>query len=532
LILLETNVMKSDTRGSRAFEVLTVVLTCLAVQAAFTLPAYGDSIVTWGDSQHGLETPPSGNDFIAVAAGGVHSLALKADGSIVGWGYDYYGQATPPSGNDFIAIAAGWFHSLALKSDGSIVGWGDNISSQATPPAGNDFVAIAAGNYHSLALKADGSLVAWGRNNWDQVTPPPGNDFVRIAAGEFHSLALKTDGSIVGWGRNSEGQATPPSGNDFIAIAAGLYHGLALKSDGSIVGWGYNSNGQVTPPAGNDFTVVAADHKHSLALKSDGSIVGWGADYDGQSTPPAGNNFTSIAAGRRHSLALSQNSPPVADAGGPYLVALGQTIVLDGSGSYDLDGDLLSYLWTQADSLGSFDAASVESPYYTGSQAGITDLTLTVSDGKADNSDTTMLVVYDPDGGFVTGGGWIDSPAGAYAVDPWLSGKANFGFVSKYKQGATVPTGQTQFVFQAGDLDFHSSSYEWLVVNQAGTNAQFKGSGTINGAGDYKFMLWAGDDNPDTFRIKIWVDPDEDSPIYDNGFDQSIGGGSIVVHAK
>jgi len=24
-----------------------------------------------------------------------------------------------------------------------------------------------------------------------------------------------------------------------------------------------------------------------------------------------------------------------------------------------------------------------------------------------------MLVVYDPSGGFVTGGGWIDSPAGA-----------------------------------------------------------------------------------------------------------------------
>lgn len=41
-------------------------------------------------------------------------------------------------------------------------------------------------------------------------------------------------------------------------------------------------------------------------------------------------------------------------------------------------------------------------------------------------------------------------------------------------------------------------------MNQGGTNAQFRGSRTINGPGDCKFMLWAGDGDPDTFRIKIW----------------------------
>ena len=50
-----------------------------------------------------------------------------------------------PDANDFIAIAAGWHHNLALKSDGSIVGWGNNNYGQATPADGNDFVAIAAG---------------------------------------------------------------------------------------------------------------------------------------------------------------------------------------------------------------------------------------------------------------------------------------------------------------------------------------------------------------------------------------------------
>ncbi len=111
--------------------------------------------------------------------------------------------------------------------------------------------------------------------------------------------------------------------------------------------------------------------------------------------------------------------------------------------------------------------------------------------------------------------------------DP-LTGKATFGFVSKYKKGADVPTGNTEFQFKAGDLNFHSAAYQWLVVNQSGTNAQFKGSGTINGSGDYGFMLWATDGSPDTFRIKIW-DAATENLVYDNQ-GQAIGGGSIVVH--
>jgi uncharacterized delta-60 repeat protein len=142
------------------------------------------------------------------------------------------------------------------------------------------------------------------------------------------------------------------------------------------------------------------------------------------------------------------------------------------------------------------------------------------------------IVVYDPDGGFVTGGGWIDSPEGAYAADPSLTGKANFGFVSKYKKGATAPTGNTEFQFHAGDLNFHSSEYEWLVVTGS-DYARFKGTGTINGEGEYKFMIWAGDDYQDTFRIKIWEEVDDvEIVIYDNGMDQPIEGGNIVVHAK
>ena len=105
----------------------------------------------------------------------------------------------------------------------------------------------------------------------------------------------------------------------------------------------------------------------------------------------------------------------------------------------------------------------------------------------------------------------------------------------EYKKGASIPTGQTEFQFKAGDLNFHSTEYEWLVV--AGAMAQFKGSGTINGTGDYGFLLTAQDSAinggpvTDTFRIKIW-DKTSETTAYDNGTNQAVGGGSIVIHSK
>lgn len=156
-------------------------------------------------------------------------------------------------------------------------------------------------------------------------------------------------------------------------------------------------------------------------------------------------------------------------------------------------------------------------------------MTVTDKDGAVSNESVfEYIVVYDPDGGFVTGGGWIASPAGAYALEPTLEGKATFGFVAKYQKGAEIPIGNTEFQFHAGDLNFKSTSYDWLVL--AGKKGQFKGMGTINGEGEYKFMLTAEDNNPDTFRIKIWTETDGvETIIYDNGSQQVINGGSISV---
>ena len=117
------------------------------------------------------------------------------------------------------------------------------------------------------------------------------------------------------------------------------------------------------------------------------------------------------------------------------------------------------------------------------------------------------------------------SPAGAYLPAPTLQGTGYFGFVSKYVKGISRPQGVTDFYYDLGEMNFFSDDYDWLVV--AGSKASFKGSGKINGKGDYGFLLTATDgallpnnapDKSDKFRIRIW----SKSPlkrVYDNMLD-------------
>ena len=192
--------------------------------------------------------------------------------------------------------------------------------------------------------------------------------------------------------------------------------------------------------------------------------------------------------------------------------------------------------------------AGVATQTHTYAAAGVYTVSAIVTSNVCPSKTVTrQLVVYDPTGGYVTGGGWINSPAGAFKADPSLSGRANFGFVAKYLKGATIPIGQTEFQFQTAKLNFHSDSYEWLVV--AGARAQYKGAGSVSGNGGFKFLLTAIDGDlladgksADRFRIKIWHTDANNSDVidYDNQSDPTLeggtiegttlGGGSIVIH--
>jgi hypothetical protein len=199
-----------------------------------------------------------------------------------------------------------------------------------------------------------------------------------------------------------------------------------------------------------------------------------------------------------------------------------------------------------ADEIGTVSGFSCNASHtYTTPGVYTVEVTVTDEHGASDSlTAADYLVIYDPSEGFVTGGGWINSPEGAYIQDPSLSGKASFGFVSKYKKGQTAPAGNTEFNFNTADLRFKSDSYDWLVI--AGAKAMFKGIGTINGEGEYGFMLSAIDaeETPsadlDLFRIKIW-DWNTGYLVYDNNVESSdsyadpataLSGGNIKVHKK
>ena len=175
-------------------------------------------------------------------------------------------------------------------------------------------------------------------------------------------------------------------------------------------------------------------------------------------------------------------------------------------------------------------------------QPGVYRLGLQVIDetGATGSAVFDYVVVYDSSGGFVTGGGWINSPPGAYPANPSLVGRANFGLVAKYQNGTSAPQGTTEFQFHAADFNFHSLDYEWLVV--AGARAQYRGTGEIHGrSGTVRFFVTAidgdllGGDHPDLFRIKVF---DAGGVIYDNQQGASddadpvmaLGGGQIVIH--
>jgi subtilisin-like proprotein convertase family protein len=184
----------------------------------------------------------------------------------------------------------------------------------------------------------------------------------------------------------------------------------------------------------------------------------------------------------------------------------------------------------------------------TYAQAGVYTISASVTDddnATGTRSSATSLpayvVVYDPTAGYVTGGGWITSPAGSYTANPSLTGQAAFGFVAKYLIGSSVPTGNTQFHFRVGDLRFSSTSYDYLVV--AAAKSKYKGEGTINGVGRYGFMVTAIDGDaketpgPDAFRMRIWnlatgavVYDNMAGAIEDSYSALAIAGGSITVH--
>lgn len=164
-------------------------------------------------------------------------------------------------------------------------------------------------------------------------------------------------------------------------------------------------------------------------------------------------------------------------------------------------------------------------------------------DGSGDAE--VMVVVYDPDAGFATGGGHLLSPADALDGGAG-AGRGHFQFNPKYQPHDTGPApsnGKISYHIDGTGFMLDSDALEWLVVTPDDKIA-VKGTGTVDGHGGYGFVLYGYDADTDAFRLVVWPLTAGDYPttdlLYDNrreaGYDldvanpQPIDNGSIHSH--
>jgi hypothetical protein len=181
-------------------------------------------------------------DWSAIAAGGVHTCAVRNGGTVYCWGLGREGQLGNGANNvdnyfpQLVAIGspvdsikAGYKHSCARTTNGSVLCWGDNTDGQlgngsntaSNVPVvvanGLTFTTISAGYSHTCGIAAGGAAYCWGLNDHGQLgnggttsqnTPVAvsgGLTFASISAGDFHTCGVTTSGVAYCWGDNEYG---------------------------------------------------------------------------------------------------------------------------------------------------------------------------------------------------------------------------------------------------------------------------------------------------------------------------------------
>ncbi|MCZ6739421.1 MAG: PKD domain-containing protein [Actinobacteria bacterium] len=477
------------------------------------------------------------------------SVAISGDTALVGVHFD--DDAGPSSGSAYVFTRSGatWIQQAKLTAADAAA-----FDEFGVSVAISDDTAVVGAHFDGDAGFVSGSAYVFTRSGatWIQQAKLTASD---AAGGNRFGASVVISGDTVVVGAASDDDAGDRSGSAYVFALA---------------------NGAPTSDPGGPYAVVEGS---SVLLNGSGSsdpdsdalTFDWSPGTFLDNPSSATPTFTGIDDGVE-GLTLTVTDPGgLSDAAGttvtvtnadPVITSISATVdpvqvgtdlasasaTFTDPGTLDTHtavwdwGDFTTSPGTVDEALGTVTGAHI---YDTPGVYTVT-LTLTDDDGGSDTAELQFVVAYDPSGGFVTGGGWIDSPPGACTLTTaceGATGKANFGFASKYKKGANVPTGQAEFQFKAGNLNFHSTEYEWLVV--AGASAKFKGSGSINGAGDFGFLLTAidgqidGGGGVDKFRIKI-VDKTSDVVVYDNKRGEAddsdaataLGGGSIIIHKK
>ena len=207
------------------------------------------------------------------------------------------------------------------------------------------------------------------------------------------------------------------------------------------------------------------------------------------------------------------NSAPVADAGPDQTVAAGQPVTLDGTGSWDPDGDPLSFAW----SLTSLPP---------GSGAALDDPTSPTPSFVADLPGTYLAQLSVDDGA-------LQSAPDAVSLDTTNSAPvADAG-----PDQAGVPLGVPVILDGSGssDPDGQPLSYAWsLISSPPGSLATLSGADgvapdfTPDLVGDYVVQLIVSDGFVDSAPDSVVVSTANEPPVADAGPDQVVSAGATV----
>ena len=213
------------------------------------------------------------------------------------------------------------------------------------------------------------------------------------------------------------------------------------------------------------------------------------------------------------------NNPPVANAGPDQNVSVGDTVVLDGSGSTDADGDALTYGWSLSVPTGSGATLSdptAVGPTFVADVEGDYVAQLIVNDGTDDSAADSVVIT-------------------AQAVPGNTPPVANAGPDQNVSVGDTVVlngSGST-------DADGDALTYSWSLSVPTGSGATLSDPSAVGPtfvadvAGDYVAQLIVNDGTDDsaadTVMITASVVPANNPPVANAGLDQSVLVGDTVT---
>lgn len=261
---------------------------------------------------------------VTLAAGGLHTVAVRYNGTTIATGHTQYGQCDIAGWRDIISVCAGGHHTIGLKANGTAIATGYNGYGQCDVSDWTDICAIAAGTCHTVALMKDGSCVAKGDNTYGQCDVYDWSDIICIAANANYTLGLKSDGTILAVGANTKGDWSSLLGG-LTSLAAGGYHAVALRADGTVAAIGNNTNKQCEVTRWNRIVSIAAGNFHTVGLQENGTVLAVGNNSYGQCSVETWTDVIAIAAGRHHTVGLTKNGNIIATGDNTY----GQCAVAD-----------------------------------------------------------------------------------------------------------------------------------------------------------------------------------------------------------